>query len=289
MIRSLSYGSFLLRLGLRSSLTLMVFMVAGSYTHFHAQAPVPVQVGAGDPSSTAELPAAPSPAVPALNSSAAPVIPSMKSRAIPSAFGQIKMQLPVQGRGANANNAPWKSATLDSFQPGAAPLTLGDGMRPGGPSRPTTGGFNRGTALNGRSGDPGSLFQLGGNPTSNLSNGTNRLAGGTPATFPSLNELMRSNLSLPLTSSFGSFHLSYRDMLGPGGNAMGGELGRGSASALFSTVNRGSGMSFSAGTFFGNSSTAGSRTGGIGGSSISGRSFGAEKHSGPTATVKLSF
>jgi len=138
-------------------------------------------------------------------------------------------------------------------------------------------------SMGGRSDNLGPLFPMSGNLTPGLANGANRLFGATPGAVPSLNQLMRGNLSLPLNASYGSFRLSYRDNLfGPGGSA--GVPGRSASSAMFSTSDLGNGMYLSAGSMYGSRPMAGAPAAGLGGIQSGGA-----KHSGTSLAIKLSF
>jgi len=137
-----------------------------------------------------------------------------------------------------------------------------------------------GEGAGGRYDNPGSLFQMGNIVDRAFANGAN----GAFGTLPRFDQMMRSSFTLPLASSVGTFKLSYRDMFGPSGNAMGGNIGRGSASAMFGTSNLGNGMFLSAGTGYGSRTMAS----GPGNSSMTGNA-GGQRHSGPSVALKLSF
>jgi hypothetical protein len=93
---------------------------------------------------------------------------------------------------------------------------------------------------------------------------------------------MRGSLNPPLSSSYGAFRLTYRDMFGPGGNTS--DPGRPSGSAMFTTTDLGNGMFLSAGPTSGSRSMAGAPAASIGNSSAGG-----QKHSGPSVALKLTF
>jgi len=102
---------------------------------------------------------------------------------------------------------------------------------------------------------------------------------------PNFNQMMRASFSLPLSSSIGTFKLTFRDAMGAGGNGPGGGLGQGTAGGMFSTTNLGNGVFFSAGTNIGKGTMAGTPPGGFG--SNSGTT--GPKASRPAVTLKLSF
>jgi hypothetical protein len=167
---------------------------------------------------------------------------------------------------------------------GGAGSNGGSAMRMGA-GRQASGGSNPFGAVNmgGRPDNLGSPFQKWSSLTPGLAGGANGLFGAAPGASPSLNQLMRGKLSLPLNTSYGAFRFSYRDnLLGPGGNL--GDLGRPSASAMFRTSDLGNGMYLSAGAMSGSRSMAGAPAAGLGGSQSGG-----EKHSGTSVAIRLSF
>jgi hypothetical protein len=147
-----------------------------------------------------------------------------------------------------------------------------------GAGRPSAGGFNQmgSSGMNGRLGSFGTLFPASDGPTSSAGGSF----GTAPAALPSLNQLMRGSLNLPLSSSSSSFRFTYQDTLRPGGTP--GDLGRSTASAIFTTSDLGNGVFLSAGTGYGARSTAGAPPAGLG-------SEGGPKHSGTAVNLKLSF
>jgi len=125
-----------------------------------------------------------------------------------------------------------------------------------------------------------SLFQMGSKFSEDAGKELGSGKSGSPAgVLPDLSQVERNGLKLPVNSSAGKFQFSYRDRLGPGGNAMGGGIGRGSAQATFnSTGLKDDMLHFSATAMFGGagSGMGSSFTGsGAGGSSFgSGGAFG---------------
>jgi hypothetical protein len=91
--------------------------------------------------------------------------------------------------------------------------------------------------MNGRSLDLDSLFRMTDRLSQDIAKGAsvdrNSAMGNVLGTIPKLDQMERNGLKLPVDSSLGKFQFSYRDVLGQGGNAMGGEIGRGSAQAAF--------------------------------------------------------
>ena len=157
-----------------------------------------------------------------------------------------------------------------------------------GVGRQAPGGFNRfgAAGLGASSGNLAPLFPVSGS-TRSLPGGANgpfAAAPLTPAplTLPSLNQLMRGSIDLPLTSSYGAYRLSPQDRFAPNGNI--GDLGRPYGAAIFTSSDLGNGMFLSAGSTFGSRSTAGAPAATLG----NGQSGGA-RHSGPSVALKLSF
>ena len=132
--------------------------------------------------------------------------------------------------------------------------------------------------MGGRQGNAAPLFPTSDGPT----RGIGGPFGTAPYALPSLNEVLRGSYNLPLNSSTSTFKLSYQDMFKPGAPLS--DLGRPSASAMFSTSDLGNGMFLSAGTTYGSHSMAGAPAASIGNGAEAG-----SKHSGPSVAVKLSF
>jgi hypothetical protein len=91
--------------------------------------------------------------------------------------------------------------------------------------------------MNGRPLDLDSLFRMTDRLSQDIAKGAgvdrNSATGNVLGAIPRLDQMERNGLKLPVDSSIGKFQFSYRDVLGQDGNAMGGELGRGSAQAAF--------------------------------------------------------
>jgi hypothetical protein len=165
---------------------------------------------------------------------------------------------------------------LDPFQPSLgnfAGSTAGAG-------RQSVGGFNQmgGSGINGRQGNFAPLFPAKDSPT----RGAGGPFGSAPATPPSLNQLMRGSSNLPLISSPSSFRFTYQEALRPGGAL--GDLGRPTASAMFTTSDLGNGVFLSAGPGYGARSMAGAPAAGLGNGTA-----GEHKPSGPSVNLRLSF
>jgi len=162
-----------------------------------------------------------------------------------SAFWRLQTPSIAQPRDLSSTSATWKRWLLDPYQPAAA-----------------SGNFGGSAA-----------------------SGTNGTAGGDRGTLPrfdtGLDTGMGNSLNLPFNSYVGAFRPSYRDLFGEGMNSMGGNLGKGSASTMFSTSNLGNGMFLSAGSSFGRRSAAGPAP--------SAALPAGQKHLGPSVGLKLTF
>ncbi|MGD0732803.1 MAG: hypothetical protein ABR956_16180 [Terracidiphilus sp.] len=258
---------------------LALFTFAGTSQLLHAQTPASVSAPIQSPS--AALPSSPS--APA-SSATAPAPEPMGLDGGAAAFGQPPAPSPY----ANSIPGGRNRSTLDPFGPGrgfgnfGAPNADygGNPMRIGGRQ---AGANPFGTVNMGRRPDQsGPLFPTDSSLTGGRTGSANASFGAAPGTLPSLNQLMRGNLSLPLSTSYGAFRFSFRDnLLGPDGNL--GDLGRPSASAMFSTSDLGNGMYLSAG-MSGSRSMAGAPAAGFGGNQSGG-----DKHSGTSLAIKLSF
>jgi len=176
---------------------------------------------------------------------------------------------------------------LDPFEPG--PNFGNFSGSPGGNGFNGTGGFGAG-----RQGSVGSNSLGGANPFGGARMGGRNNSGsgplfpsggggsasfsGAPLALPSLNQLMRGSVKLPLNSSSSTFRLSYQDTFRPGG-----DLGRPSASAMFSSSDLGNGVFLSAGT------TYGSHMAGAPAATLGNGTSGGPKRPGPGVALKLSF
>ena len=291
---------------LRRGLLVAIFACAGPMSQLHAQSSIPAP--AAEQTASATLPAEPSPPPAASNPGAAPSAPVPGLDSSTSVFGQDQIQNPppVSSRSAGASFRqgsrfvmdPFQlgmvqprmvQPKMDSFQPSAnfgifaGPAGSGMGFNgPGGfdAGRQRVGGFNPlgGSGMSERPGNLAPLFPAGGGSTG----GASGAFGAGPFSVPSLNQLMRGSVNLPLSSSSSAFRFSYQEALRPGGTPS--DFGRPSASALFTTSDLGNGMFLSAGTGSGNRSMAGAPAAGLGNGTVGG-----PKHSGPSVNLKLSF
>lgn len=126
------------------------------------------------------------------------------------------------------------------------------------------------------------LVPRGNGPMNGAAGGALNPFGIAPVGLPSLNQLLRGNLAMPLSSSSSAFRFSYQDALRPGGSLS--ELGRPSGSILFSSSDLGNGIFFSAGTGYGSRTSPDAPSSSSGWTSTPGA-----KHSGPAVNLKLSF
>jgi hypothetical protein len=193
---------------------------------------------------------------------------------------------PSSGSGENSFPANSSLGNPNGVAPGSMGLNFTSGTAIG---QRFSGGFNpiggagfAHAGFGGRSANAAPLFSPGNGSMNRTASGALSPSGIAPVGLPSLNQLLRGNLAMPLSSSSSAFRISYRDALRPGGRPS--ELGRGSGSILFSSSDLGNGIFFSAGTGYG------SRTA----SEAPSSSFGltnapAAKHSGPALNLKLSF
>jgi hypothetical protein len=112
--------------------------------------------------------------------------------------------------------------------------------------------------------------------------GSGRTFGAAPGTLPSLDQLMRANLRVPLGSSSAAFRLSYQERFGSVGSSSGSDFSHMLATGMFTSSDLGNGMFLSAGTGSGGH-MAGSPAASLG------NSTGAPKRSGSSLDIKLSF
>ena len=194
---------------------------------------------------------------------------------------------------------------LDPFQPGPnfGNFSGSDGGGMGGmgsggfgSGRHGSGGFNQmsgantegmgmggmsmsGPGMGGRRGSGGGpVF-----PDSGVTPGSSKmLYGSTPLSLPTLNQLLRGSMRMPLSSSTGSLRFTYQDTLRSGASL--GDLARPATSLMFTTSDLGNGVFFSAGTGYGRSALAGAPAAGL-----SSNTSPEGKHSGPSLNLKLSF
>jgi hypothetical protein len=214
-----------------------------------------------------------------------------------SGFGQVPAFGQDQDQPASPKSGDEKSrrsgrSTDDPFQPspnfgdasGSQSSVAGfTGAGGFGTGRQSSASFNPfgGSAMGGRQGGLAPLFPASDGPTRSQFGAAGPF-GAAPGGMPSLNQLMHGTFNMPLSSSSSAFRFSYQDALRPGGNL--GDLGRPSASAMFTTSDLGNGVFFSAGTGYGSRSMAGEPPSTFGSGTGSG-----PKHSSPALNLKLSF
>jgi hypothetical protein len=127
-----------------------------------------------------------------------------------------------------------------------------------------------------------SRVQMSGSVPRGVRSSANGTFSATSAAPPSFNQLMRGNSGLRLNSNFGAQRFSSQNTFRPIGNF--GDPGLPSASALFTSSDLGNGVFLSAGTGYGNHSTAGAPA-----ASLGNGTSGGQKHSGASLALKLSF
>lgn len=176
------------------------------------------------------------------------------------------------------------------------------GMESGSVGNPASGPAGGSRLRGGNSGNLGSLFQLAGDVSRGLDASGHANLGTALGVLPTLNQLVRGGLSLPMSSSFGSFRLSYQSPLALG-SMMGSRMmtnGYGSGLAAYQSPHARSGrVDFSASALMGMgsggaSSYRGGQNGGMGGGMGQGGSgghgpggHGAGGQSEPSASVSL--
>jgi hypothetical protein len=173
--------------------------------------------------------------------------------------------------GSSPGSNPWSRLLLDAFQLGMRSgnhsVVSGGGSGFNGGGQGSSGGVasQSGAGLGrteaGRSSfDLNSILGTASNLSRDLGAGKSGTLGTALGVLPAFNQLMRGGLNLPLNSSFGSFRLSYQNLLGGAGGAMGGRTGSGSPSASFTSSRKIGWVDFSAAA----SLSGGSITGGSG-------------------------
>jgi hypothetical protein len=172
--------------------------------------------------------------------------------------------------GSSSGSTPWSHLLLDAFQLGmrsaSRPAASGDGMGFNGSGQRSGGaasqlGCGPGRTEVGRNFfDLSSILETSSNLSRDLGAGKSGTLGTALGVLPAFNQLMRGGLNLPLNSSFGSFRLSYQDLLGGAGGAIGSKTGFGSPSVSFSSSHKAGWIDFSAAA----SLSGGSITGGSG-------------------------
>jgi hypothetical protein len=193
---------------------------------------------------------------------------------------------PSSGSGKNSFPPNSGVGNPNDLAPGRMGLNFTSGTVNG---QPFSSGFNpiggAGFAHAGfgvRSANAAPLFSPGSGPMNGAAGGALSPSGIAPAGLPSLNQLLRGNLAMPLSSSSSAFRFSYRDAPRPGGSPR--EPGRGSGSILFSSSDLGNGIFFSAGTGYGSRTTPEAPSSGFGLTNAP-----SAKHSGPALNLKLTF
>ncbi len=278
MNQSPQFASLVFHPHLRRILALAFLLNPGWVAATHAQSSTSDTAHAGP----ASLPDDPPPAPAASTANAAPTVLDSATLRVGRDESRLRTR---RFSGDEGEDAPqWSRSMLDPFEPG--PNFGNFAGSPGGGNglngtrtytgRQGTVGFNRfgGTGMGGDgNGRTGPLFLYGG--------GANGYFGSASLALPSLNQLMRGSDNLHLNNSSSNFRLSYQDALEPGGSFS--DLGRTSASAMFTSSDLGNGVFLSAGT------TYGSRMAGAPAATIGNGSAGGPKHPGPGVALKLSF
>jgi hypothetical protein len=142
------------------------------------------------------------------------------------------------GRGdTNSGYSAWTRLLVDAFQMG---------MR----SRGLSGGGSGFGSMN-----VGSFLQMGSRFSQNLEGGQgggiSKGVGTALGVLPKIDQLTNQGLLVPMGTSNGKFQFSYKDQIGAGANGMGGEIGRGSAQASYSSGLKNDLLHFSAAATFG--------------------------------------
>jgi hypothetical protein len=104
-------------------------------------------------------------------------------------------------------------------------------------------------------------------------------------------QLTRNGMNLDVSSAYGSFRLTYREIFAGRPNSLGGGFGQASAAATYSTPRFGSKglMDFSAAALMGTGSVNTLLGGGFGNSIIGGNGPGRKPQNSPTVALKLTF
>ncbi|HWT67435.1 MAG TPA: hypothetical protein VN151_15080 [Terracidiphilus sp.] len=197
------------------------------------------------------------------------------------------MQADGPGYGGNAGTAPSMNQGMGfhggtGTEMGAGPMQSSSGMNRG------MGGGPRGGSLN-----LGSLFQLAGDASRGLNASGYTGLGTALGVLPTISQLTRGGLSLPVASSVGNFRLSYQSPLTlPGMNGSTFAMhGYGSGLATYDSPHARSGrVDFSASAMMGmGSSSTGGMSGGPGGG-VGGMGHGGPggSHSGPGTQTQSS-
>lgn len=106
-----------------------------------------------------------------------------------------------------------------------------------------------------------------------------------------IDQLQRQGMNLHMSSPFGNFRLTYREIFSGRANSLGGGVGQASAAATYTTPRFGSGglMDFSAAALMGNGPINQLLGSGFGSSLIGGNGPALRKSQGPTVAVKFTF
>lgn len=161
----------------------------------------------------------------------------------------------------------------ESFSMGGGMMGQGSGIRSGAMRQGPGGGGGQGQL------NLDSLFRIADQWTQAASRSGGTGSGlGTALNVLSRAERMRqAGLSLPFASTAGKFNFSYQDSIGHGSNAMGGEIGQGSAQASFNSRSfKNDLMHFSATASYGGMGMGGD--GGSGGATSFNQAGGASGH-----------
>ena len=286
MSRVCCSGTSMLGPTLRRALTLAIFLVSGlvyapeailAQGSFEASSRIMPSAGPAEPFKEATSGTA------LFNPNAFPALPGTGLGI--RAFGQPMTPFTATTRDLDFKPVAWNRWLLKPSQPaigigwfgGSAAGSIGFT----GIGHQNGGGFDQfaGTGIGVPQENLPSLFPGAGILPRKQASGTN------PGTPPRFDARIASSFSLPLNSDVDKFRLSYRDMFSEGRNALGGNSGTESGSAMFGASNLGNGMFISAGTSYGSRSTTGAAAGSYPGSAAPG----GQKHSGPSVGLRLTF
>lgn len=202
----------------------------------------------------------------------------------PSAFSD-SVQSGDPADSSTSGSALWNHLLLDAFQLGMHSGSSGagpaGGMGNGSAPQPSAIPGRSGSAPGGTPANLDSLFRMASALSGDLGAKRYGSMGTAFRILPAFNQLTRSGLNLPFSSSLGNFQLSYRDLFGAGSNTMGGKGGYGSPSASFNSTHMRTGkIDFSvaasvSGGSMGGSSSFGGKAGGAMGGPPAGGSMGA--------------
>jgi hypothetical protein len=290
-----------LRCALRATPLAVLLASGGTFGRTQTQQTSTPQRTAGQPigqSAPAALPSDPAAAV----SGAAFEVPASGLNSAGPTFGQDSDQNQTttanavpgsRGRFRQASRSGENSFRLNSgfgnlngVEPSSMGLNFTSGTAIG---QQSSGGFNpiggagfTHAGFGVRSANAAPLFPRSNGPMNGAAGGALSPFGIAPVGLPSLNQLLRGNLAMPLSTSSSAFRFSYQDAPRPGASPSG--LGRPSGSILFSSSDLGNGIFFSAGTGYGSRTTPDAPSSSFGLTNTPGA-----KHSGPAVNLKLSF